>query len=227
MKLPGSPLKWGPRCDRPKPTFTNLRLTVKNQQTYLGMMSFKPGVSPDPSKGVAALDGQWVKQRHLSDMGAYAKQLDLMNVTGIKKIAAVQLFQGLHIRSDQEGMHAPCHDIFCHFSKVSHLEKMLCTAGFKTFNKTFKDCFGMGSLLRGTLQWSYQCFGGLAGMSVSIVAPRLPFGVTERFSLKEETAMKRRDGYSGKQTGRLRPVPGGIQIETLWDPPHSGKAYSF
>jgi hypothetical protein len=62
-------------------------------------------------------------------------------------------------------------------------------------------------------------------MSVSIVAPRLPFGVTERFSLKEETAMKRRDGNPGKQTGRLRPVPGGIQIETLWDPPHSGKAF--
>jgi hypothetical protein len=79
------------------------------------MVSFKPGVSPDPFKGVAALDGKWVKQRHLSDMGAYAKQLDLMNVTGIKKIAAVQLFQGLHIRSDQEGMQAPCHDTFCHF----------------------------------------------------------------------------------------------------------------
>jgi hypothetical protein len=55
------------------------------------------------SEDAAGFVGAWLREPGRSDMHAYSKQLDIMNVRGIKKFAALNLFKGLQIHTDNVG----------------------------------------------------------------------------------------------------------------------------
>eukprot|EP00884_Botryococcus_braunii_P022165 jgi/Botrbrau1/8632/Bobra.0196s0026.1 len=50
------------------------------------------------------LVGSWMREPRKSDMYAYSRQLDMMNIKGIRKFAALNLFKSLEIHTDNVGL---------------------------------------------------------------------------------------------------------------------------
>jgi hypothetical protein len=49
------------------------------------------------------LKGTWLKDKERSDTPCYARQLDLLGVTGVKKATATRFFNGIHLDVNEDG----------------------------------------------------------------------------------------------------------------------------
>lgn len=63
-----------------------------------------------------------------------------------------------------------------------------------------------------------------AELSIKFVAPKIPFGLSERFHLREPTYNKRRDRGQGPQQGSIKMLPDGILAISSWEGPKPGNA---
>lgn len=61
--------------------------------------------------------GAWIREQGRSDMSAYSKQLDLLNVKGLKKYTALHLFKERRLHADTGGnltaVTSPCFQLSC------------------------------------------------------------------------------------------------------------------
>jgi hypothetical protein len=55
-----------------------------------------------PASGL--LKGLWLLDRERSDISCYARQLDLMRLTGVQKSTTVNLYRGIDVKVDDEGV---------------------------------------------------------------------------------------------------------------------------
>lgn len=61
------------------------------------------GAKVGSEHAAGSYNGFWIREQGRSDMSAYSKQLDLMNVKGLKKYTALHLFKERRLTADSGG----------------------------------------------------------------------------------------------------------------------------